>query len=300
MTDVPDVVRAVAHNAGADDWLDELPGVLDRLRRGWSLTLDPPYPDATEAYVAPATLPDGSPAVLKLLVRRPGGSHTAHEVTVLRLAGGEGCVRLLRYDEPSGAMLLERLGPSMFRLGVPIAERHEILCRVGRRLWRPAPGSGLPTGADRARTLAAYVEEHWEAMGRPCSAAAVDQALAAAERRAAAHDDERAMLTHGDLHQWNTLRAGDGWKLVDPDGLLAEPESDLGVIMREDPVELMTGDPRDRSRMLAARTGLDETAIWEWGLIDRLQNGLSCLASGLEPHGTDTLAVADRIANLTR
>jgi streptomycin 6-kinase len=106
------------------------------------------------------------------------------------------------------------------------------------------------------------------------------------------------VLVHGDVHQWNTLRAGDGWKLVDPDGLLAEPEFDLGVLMREDPLELMVGDPRDRSRRLAARTGLDETAIWEWGLINRLQNGLSCLEVDLEPYGTHCLAAADRIAGV--
>jgi streptomycin 6-kinase len=44
---------------------------------------------------------------------------------------------------------------------------------------------------------------------------------------------------HGDVHQWNALEAPadveQGFKLVDPDGLLAEAEYDLGVIMREDP-----------------------------------------------------------------
>jgi hypothetical protein len=29
--------------------------------------------------------------------------------------------------------------------------------------------------------------------------------------------------------------ADDDFKLVDPDGLLAEPEYDLGIVMREDP-----------------------------------------------------------------
>jgi streptomycin 6-kinase len=51
----------------------------------------------------------------------------------------------------------------------------------------------------------------------------------------AAHDDERAVLVHGDVHEWNALQApGGGFKLVDPDGLVAEPEYDLGVLMRED------------------------------------------------------------------
>jgi streptomycin 6-kinase len=53
------------------------------------------YQDATEAMVAEATLADGTPAVLKLLVPRPGDD-AQNEITVLRLARGDGCVRLLR------------------------------------------------------------------------------------------------------------------------------------------------------------------------------------------------------------
>jgi streptomycin 6-kinase len=117
-----------------------------------------------------------------------------------------------------------------------------------------------------------------------------------AARRAAAHDDERAVLVHGDVHQWNTLEAGGGFTLVDPDGLLAEPEYDLGVIMREDPVELLRGDPCERARRLAARTGLDPTAIWEWGVVERVSTGLICTMIGLQPTGHQMLAAADRIA----
>jgi streptomycin 6-kinase len=298
--EVPEVVRNVARANGAAGWLDELPGLVARVERDWGITTGRTYEDATEAYVAEATLADGTPAVLKLLVRRRHQRHASQEVTVLRLADGDGCVRLLRYDEDSGAMLLERLGPSMFRLGVPIGQRHEILCRVAQRLWRPAPGCGLPTGAEKARHLADYVPATWERLGRPCSEAAVAQALAAAERRIAAHDDERAVLLHGDVHEWNTLRSeSGGWKLVDPDGVLGEPECDLGVLMREDPVELLQGDPRDRARLLAARTGTDPVAVWEWGVLERLANGLNCLETGLEPQGRDSLVAADRVSSLT-
>lgn len=117
-----------------------------------------------------------------------------------------------------------------------------------------------------------------------------------AARRIAAHDDDVAVLVHGDVHEWNALQAGDGFKLVDPDGLLAEPEYDLGVIMREDPVELMTGDPYYRSRRLSARTVLYAKAIWEWGVVERVSTGLLCTSIDLQPVGADMLAAADRIA----
>jgi streptomycin 6-kinase len=38
----------------------------------------------------------------------------------------------------------------------------------------------------------------------------VCHALACAERRVAAHDDERAVLVHGDVHEWNALQAPGG------------------------------------------------------------------------------------------
>jgi streptomycin 6-kinase len=84
---------------------------------------------------------------------------------------------------------------------------------------------------------------------------------------------------------------------VDPDGLLAEPEYDLGVIMREDPVELLTGDPWDRARYLAQRTGTDVTAIWEWGVTERVSTGLLLTSIGVQPDGRRMLRAADRISS---
>ena len=245
------------------------------------------------------------------MIPRPG-DHARHEITVLRLADGDGCARLLRADEPRGALLLERLGRPLHELGLPLARRLEILCATATRVWRPAPGPahswGLPTGAEKARWLTGYIESAWAALDRPCTEQAVDYALACAARRLQAHDPERAVLTHGDIHEWNVLEAprpdqhrdrGPGtFKLVDPDGLLAEAEYDLGVLMREDPVELRQGDPWTRARWLARRCGLDATAIWEWGAVERVSTGLLCTMIGLQPVGREMLATADYVAAL--
>lgn len=293
---VPEVVRnkALAHGAGW--WLDGLPALVAELSRDWDITVGRAYDGGTEAFVADATLADGTPAVLKLLVPRPG-ELAANEITALRLADGEGCVRLLRGDASRDALLLERLGRSMDQLGLPLRRRLELLTEAASRVWRPAPDSGLPTGADKGRWLIDFVTTMWEEIDRPCTERAVDHAVACARRRIAAHDDERAVLAHGDVHQWNALEAaGGGFKLVDPDGLLVEPEYDLGILMREDPVELLDGDPRSRARWLAARTGLHAEAIWEWGAIERVATGLLCVQVGLQPVGGHMLATADRVA----
>ena len=294
---VPAVVRNKALACGAVQWIDELPALIADLEREWSIAVGRPYEDATEAFVARAALADGGRAVLKLVVPR-SGNDARNEITVLRLVDGQDCVRLLRHDEARGAMLLERLGPSLHQLAVPIRLRHEILCSVAARVWRPAPGCGLPTGAEKGRWLVEFIATTWDALDRPCSERAVDYALACAARRIARHDDERAVLVHGDVHEWNALEAGDGFKLVDPDGLLAEPEYDLGILMREDPLELIGGGAHQRARWLAARCGLDAPAIWEWGVVERVSTGLLCTKVDLQPVGREMLAVADRVAEL--
>ena len=297
MLEIPSVVRNKAEAVGAMAWLEGLSDLVAGLVRDWSIEVGEPYTGGTEAYVARATLADGSPAVLKLLVPR-SSAMARHEITVLRLTDGRGCVRLLRSDETRGALLLERLGPSLHDLDRPLGERLEILCAAAAAVWRPAADAGLPTGAQKGRWLSEHIETLWEELDLPCSPRAVAHALACAERRIAAHDDERAVLVHGDVHQWNALEAADGFRLVDPDGLLAEAEYDLGILMREDPVELLEGDPRDRARWLAARTALDVTAIWEWGVVERVSTGLICTQLGLEPWDRLMLRAADEVARL--
>lgn len=293
MVEVPAVVRNKAVVAGAAAWLDGLAALIAELEEEWGVTLGRTYDGGTEAFVADASLADGTMAVLKLIVPRSGDA-ARHEITVLELADGEGCPRLLRSDAERGALLLEGLGPSMADLDLPIRRRQELLCDAAQRMWRPVPGVDLPTGAAKGRWLVEFITEIWERLDHPCPERVVDHAVACAERRIAAHDDERAVLVHGDVHQWNALRAGDGFALIDPDGLIAQPEYDLGILMREDPEELLIGDPRRRSRWLAARTGLDEVAIWEWGVVERVSTGLLVTEIDVQPEAAQMLAVAER------
>ncbi len=193
--------------------------------------------------------------------------------------------------------MMERLGPSLFDLDVPMSRRHEILCSAAARVWRPAPDVDLPTGAEKGRWLIEFIAATWKELDHPCSERVIEHAVECAKRRIAAHDDERAVLVHGDVHQWNALESGDGFKLVDPDGLLAEPEYDLGIIMREDPVELLEEGSWERAHRLAVATGLDPTAIWEWGVVERVSTGLVCTQIDLQPVGRDMLSTAEAVVD---
>lgn len=290
---VPDAVRRHAIAGGHEAWLEQLPTLLAELEREWSITVGRSYEGGNEAFVAETSLDDGSKAVLKVLIPR-GDDSARNEMTVLRLADGDGCARLLRSDPSRGAMLIERLGTRLSESGLSARRRREILCAAAEHLWRVVPDVPLPTGAEKGRWLAGFITRSWEELDRPCSREAVTYALDCVGRRIAAHDDASSVLVHGDIHEWNALKADHGYKLIDPDGLLAEPEYDLGVIMRQDPID--PADPRASARWLARRTGRDEGATWEWAAVERLSSGLWCTRLEVQPLGRELLRTADAVA----
>jgi streptomycin 6-kinase len=291
---VPTSLRKARTAAGESDWLDALPELVGEMAARWSLTIGRSCDGfGMNALVVEAAAGDGTPVVLKLAP--PGDAEKlALEATVLRLANGDGCVRLLDADIDRRAMLLERLGPSMYDLEVPRRRRHELLLDAVRQLWRPVdPSFHLQRGSERARESAVRLAEVWEQSGRACSERVLADAITCAERRAGAHDDARAVLCHGDLHELNALQADEGtFKLIDPEGVVAEREYDLGVLMRNAPGE---DDLRERADWLAAATGCDRTAIWEWGTIERVLSGLWCRVVDHQPHGDKQLADAERL-----
>lgn len=289
-------VETKARLVGATGWLEALPRLVAELEELWSLELESVYPDGTEALVAAVHLEDGGEAVLKVVLPQRGDPAGA-EISFLELAAGRGCAELFRADRERGALLLEKLGPSLSELGRPFLERDEILVATASQIWRPVEQGTFTDGATKGASLSSDIERRYAELDRPVSGAALQQALACAERRIAAHRPERSFLVHGDVHQWNALRAADGFKLVDPDGLAMEREYDLGTIMREDPLEMIEGDPTKRAVRLASLAGgLDPVAIWEWSCVERLSTGLLLLQIGMEEIGRDMLAVVERIA----
>jgi streptomycin 6-kinase len=120
---VPEMVANAAGAWGADGWLRDLPRLIAELEAEWSVSVGRPFPHSSEAFVAEASLADGTPAVLKLLIPQDGAAGR-HEITMLRLTGGRGCVGLLRDDPARGALLLERLGPSPRRSASQYALAH--------------------------------------------------------------------------------------------------------------------------------------------------------------------------------
>ena len=294
--------RALANGVAGQGWLDGLPEVVAALAERWGLELGDALGGGTASFVVAATDASGRACVLKvgMPLDMDDGDAFARSVRVHQLANGRGCAELLDHDSSGPAMLLERLGPNLDELAMPLPQVLDAIAKTLRDFWGPvAPDVGLPTGADKATWLADYIATTWAALGRPCSRPVVDRAIALCEKRAAAFDAKRAVLVHGDAHGWNTLDAGGGlFKFVDPEGLWSEPEHDLSVAMREYNRPLLAGDTarlvRERAELLAARCGVDPEAVWEWGFIERVSTGLANLLEFEGDEGMEFLEVAAR------
>ncbi len=307
---VPDLVRrrAAAHGKEGLRWMQGLGDLIADLEREWDMTVGSTLTSGSMAYVAEAQTADGTEVVLKLQMPgydAPGSDSFANELKTLLVTKGRGYVQVLEHDVSRRALLMERLGHPLCDLGLSIQVQTEIICATLQRAWVRVPAdTGLQSGAEKARWLADFIVATWDALNRPCSERAIDQALSFAEARSAAFDADTAVLVHGDAHRGNTLQSrgeldpGDtGFKFVDPDGLLAERAYDLAIPMRDWSDELLAGDPvrlgRERCAYLSALTSVDPLAIWQWGCIERVSTGLLMLQLGVEPLGGDMLKVAD-------
>ena len=276
-------------------WLDRLPALLAEVTAGWELALGEPY-ELSYNHVTRATREDGTAAVLKLFPPAHEGIRT--EPTALRLAGGDGMVRLLAEDPARGALLLERAEPGepLTRLAAADDDAAtRVAAEVGLRLHRPVPPeltSVFPTVEGWAAEAVRKLRDRYAGGTGPLPVDVVGRGER--EHAELVASSAPPVLLHGDLHHDNVLRSGRGWLAIDPHGVLGEPAYEVGPLLRN-PVGL-GGRPGIRAvldrrvAILAEAYGVDEERVRAWG---RAHNVVSLLwsnedADAVNPH---TLAI---------
>jgi streptomycin 6-kinase len=234
------------------------------------------YTDANVSFVAPAELPDGTPAVLKINVP---DLETEFEADALEHWNGEGAVTLLAHDRARRALLVERCEPGTQLWEVADEEEaNEIAVGVLQQLWRRAPSApSYRRVADEAERWAVELPERWERLGRPFERSLLDRAVACLLELGA--DQDELVVCHQDFHGGNVLLAQRGWLAIDPKPLLGEREFDTASLLRDRRDELVV-DPhpaarvRQRLDQLSSDLGLDRERMRGWGVAHALAWGL--------------------------
>lgn len=309
MIEVPESVRQKAESLGSKGtrWLVNLDDLVGELEQKWQLTVGSCLSGGSEAYVAKARTMEGSEVVLKLaLPEMPGNTALTNEISGLTIADGHGYARLLKHDLNYRALLLEQLGDPLNKLSYSTKEQIDIICTTLKKSWVQQPAkSQLPTGKDIAEWLGEFIADLWKILDKPCSKLALDTAMSFTKERAAVFNCKTAVLVHGDAHNGNTLQdlaaKQLSFKFIDPDGIIAEPAYDLGVLMREW-VEELGADPvrlgNERCKYLSHLTGVDTDTIWRWGFIQSMSTGLFLMKVGQERTGIQMLNVAEAWARV--
>lgn len=263
---IPERLYELAGFPGAAEWLARLPGLVDECVEQWSLRLGEPFPYAHVSLAVPATLPDGTEAVLKV-----GLPHweSEHEAAALAHWDGDGAVRLLANDAERNAMLIERCVPGTSLADVPEEEGFRLAASLLRKLGRrPAPpGHPFTPIAETAARWAVELPQWWEAAGRPFERALLDAGVAALTELPPTQGE--LVVCHQDLHRGNVLSARrEPWLAIDPKPVAAEREFDTSALLRDRP-----GGLRSRLDLLASELGLDRDRMRGWGIAKALAWG---------------------------
>lgn len=273
---------------GGAEWLENLPNLLAECEQRWGLMIRPSPFTLSYNYVAPATLADGTEIVLKVGV--PNRELTT-EIAALRLYDGRGCVHLLDADLEAGVLLLERLSPGeMLTIVTDDDEATRLAALAMQTLWRPLPAAhNFPSVADWAAGLAELREAFGGGTG-PFDRKLVDTAVSLFTDLLTASGEP--VLLHGDLHHYNILSAGDGWRVIDPKGVAGEPAYEVGALLRnpftlfaEPDVKRMTARRLD---ILVETLDMDRERLRQWSLAQAVLSAWWSYEDGGDPADWET------------
>jgi streptomycin 6-kinase len=289
--DVPEALaetQSEINGAAGRRFVAGLPGLTAEFLGRWGLRLDGTPLHGMCALVVPVVgAADGTPAVLKLQIL---DEESEGEPVALRVWDGDGAVRLLRYDDGTGTMLLERLDPARMLSHEPDSRKAVL---VIARLLAHLTATPAPEGLRRLSDIGARMLERTPAVlariADPGDRRLIADCAAALRE---VLDEPGDRLLHWDLHFDNVLAADRApWLAIDPKPLAGDPGFDLWPALdnRFDPAEV-----RWRFDAMTDVLGLDRRRAGAWTLARVLQNALWDIEEGraLQP---DDLEIARRL-----
>jgi streptomycin 6-kinase len=240
-------------------WLERVPDLVSECVDEWGLRLGEPYVAGAAGYAVRVELPEGTSAVLKLIYPH---REAKHEAEALRMWNGDGAVRLLAYDEPRWAMLIERCEPGTLLAAIEPDEALDVLIGLLPRLWKSV-GEPFTSLSDEAGWWVDYLPTEWERAGRPLERRLLDQVIDLLQTLSASQGEQ--VLLHQDLHGDNVLAAQrEPWLVIDPKPLVGEREFSVAPIVRDWELGRSRREVLQRLDRLCSELGLDRERALGW------------------------------------
>jgi streptomycin 6-kinase len=203
------------------------------------------------------------PAVVKMIL--DPNDDEWNSGAVVEAFEGKGMVRLL--ERRDGAMLLEKLDPGTPLFEMVLDGRDQEATTIIASIILQMTPRGPPAGAMTAARLARGFDRHKQRGSTEIPKDLVNDAMLVYRELLETQKDVR--LLHGDLQHYNVLRdAKREWVAIDPKGVVAEREFEIGAALRNPwgKPELFSSRPviERRVNQYADALGLDRTRIKRW------------------------------------
>ena len=293
-------------------WIEGYPALMKSCVDRWGLTL---------GGIATAGLPinvihyaetkSGQPVVLKVGVPHP---EQKTELIALRFYEGRGAVRVIDWDNDSGAFLMARVSPGTnlreydFRENESVSTRSDLEIQLMNDLPIPATSiDGLPTLDDWLEIAFTCFRESETSDNEFLSFIVLAEALYGEIKS----QFPETYLLHGDLHHENILKDADtGWIAIDPKGVIGPKVMECGRFIQnfiEDEVEgaatlddatetQITGILNQRLDVFSEVTGFTRKQLASVTFIDQVLASCWSLNSGQKISHRKTRIIRDLVS----
>jgi streptomycin 6-kinase len=245
----------------------DLPARVAWAAERWGLSHLRPVPELSYNFVAFAN------RGLENVVLKVGVPHDEllSEIAALEFYAGQEAARLLESEASEGIFLIERLQPGTMLATMEDDEAAtSIAAGLMHQLWRPAPEQrgqfillrNWFDGFNRLRL-------QFDGNTGPLPPEWVERAEGIVKTFFAERQPD--VLLHGDLHHYNILASGQGWKVIDPKGVIGPAEYEIGPLMINPWGRVLNGEkPHQRAArrlaILSERLGVERRRLCDWAI----------------------------------
>jgi streptomycin 6-kinase len=203
-------------------WIDALPTVIEKIFKQWKLKNITSVENMSYHYVAKAWCSDGKPVVLKIGFDKKA---ILDEKQALSYFDGNAAIRLLDYDEQYNALLLEQAIPgTTLKSFYPIKDEFVIDCYVNTVKTLLCKSS---SSIDQFRPIKDWLKALDAVQLNRIPNALLQRAIDLKAFLLSTMTKE--VVLHGDLHHDNILKNNDTWIVIDPKGIVGEPEFEMAA-----------------------------------------------------------------------